>query len=313
MSAATDLQELIDSGLHLEYPDVLLQDAVHTFVVVSYLDAKVLKCAFPCRHLDPYQTALAVLSEHLSAFQNLITRLASIQSHYEVIRKVIREYLPSEKKNFEIATVASLFTPDVVEALKPFLYSYMLLVLIAAEDSSARHNCFSGSIVTSSIKSGLPIGLLDRCCEIFSHVDDFSFRFLLEDLAEPFIKAAFQHKIEELITDDYSTSFVKPLVAYMERIVNCEWFSKINHVDEGSSFRTARLVYDAFYRVRKPELFRIMMDYPDSRPAILDLKQYLLETNSLQSLIDTLTKEVRDLSLLNTLHLKNFPSLALNV
>uniref|UniRef100_A0A5K3FBE7 Vacuolar protein sorting-associated protein 72 homolog n=1 Tax=Mesocestoides corti TaxID=53468 RepID=A0A5K3FBE7_MESCO len=294
MAIIGGLQAFVESGLHSEYPVVLLESALHTLRSTCYLDADALKAAYSRPDLDPFQTAVCVLSEHLKVFLNLFQRLHEIQEHAGAICRLIHRHLPSEIHHFEVAAVASLFTPDVHHSLEPFLYAYMLLELNAAESDTPDYNCFFESIVTSKLSTQLPSDLAEQCRHIFSlGPSEFSLHFLLEDLVKPFIESAFLHKTEELILNEYTSSFIGPLRDYLAHVVEKSWLKRINHIKTQSNPLTPQLAYTTYYCVRRQELFRVMMDYPESRPAVMDLKAYLMETHALQDLIDALGKEVR--------------------
>lgn len=293
MSVSAEIQGFVDSSLHNDYPGVFLEVAVDSLITSSKLDVATMNRVFQGSELDPFQTALAVFSDYLPIFTQLICRLQEIKSNFLEIYRVVADNVPSCVDQFVASAVASLFAPDVLSGITPFLNGYLLLELIDAEDACPEQNCFSDSVVTGTLTTRLPSNLLETCRLVFVDTEDFSLRFLLEDLIDRFACAAFLHKTDELITNDYSNSYLQRLELYKEHIMIATWYSKINHISPTAQWKSSDFVYTTFYRVRKPELFRIMMDYPDSHPAIQDLNRLIKKTNHLQDIIISLSKEVR--------------------
>ena len=187
--------------------------------------------------------------------------------------------------------MGGVFTPDVYRTLKPFLYAYLLLELNAAEQEMQQINCFVDSAATARLKRKFTLNdLVQQCRGVFT-AEEFSLKFLLEDLVGAFAESAFMHKAKELVEGLYSTSFLAPLETYEEGVMRGVWLPRVT--TNGTSCPwSAQLVYTTYYEVRKGEIFCIMMDYPDSHPTVMDLKTYLMKTRALQDLINDLNKEV---------------------
>lgn len=297
VTQAGELLELVESGFHKEYPEVFVECALHNLRKVCLPDLDSLKSLYSpkSKSLDPFQDATSLLSQHRSAFLKVFQWLNRVQANTQSLQKLIAEqFAISPFSDFKISVIGSLFTPDIFKVLKPYLYAYLLLELTSAEDEVPREeNCFEASAATAQLAADGPISsLVESCRELFSPTAPFSFRFLLEDLIAPFAESAFLCKTRELIEGCYTKFFLEPLKAYEERVMKAIWLPRVLESMSSCIPWNTQLVYVTFYGVRKSELFCIMMDYPESHPAVMDLKAYLMETRSLQSLIDSMSKEV---------------------
>ncbi|KAM7536379.1 hypothetical protein Aperf_G00000086197 [Anoplocephala perfoliata] len=292
-----ELVELVESGLHKEYPEVFVECALHNLRMVCIPDFESLKSLYSpkSRSLDPFQVATNLLSQNRLVFLKFFQWLHHVQANIHSLQKLIAEhYDASPFSDFRISVIGGLFTPDVFKVLKPYLYAYLLLELTSAEDEVPRaENCFEASATTAQLAGDGPFsGLVESCRELFSPTAPFSLRFLLEDLVAPFAESAFLRKTRELIEGCYTKSFLEPLKTYEERVMKGIWLPRVLESISSCVPWNTQLVYATFYDVRRAELFCIMMDYPESHPAVMDLKAYLMETRALQSLIDSLSKEV---------------------
>ncbi|KAL5104928.1 Radixin [Taenia crassiceps] len=299
MSSASELHELVQSGLHVEYPSVFVDCALHHLRSICTPAFKELKADYPsATSIDPFEHAICMLSDHLPTFIRLFQWFHLVQVNTQSLYRLIAHHLPSSPhlSHFEVAVVGGLFTPDVYRTLEPYLYAYLLLELNTAEQATSRHNCFEDSPSTARLFARLSSAvtdLVEQCRGVFAS-EEFSLRFLLEDLVGPFAESAFLHKTRELVEGRYTKSFLEPLQDYVEHVMFKTWLPRVFPVTSFSESCpwSSQLVYTTFYSVRRSELFSIMMDYPDSHPTVMDLKAYLMETRALQDLIDTLSKEV---------------------
>ncbi|KAL5966336.1 Anaphase-promoting complex subunit 2 [Taenia solium] len=295
MTSASELYELVQSGLHVEYPSVFVDCALHHLCSTCTPAFGELKSDYPSvSSMDPFDHAVCMLSDHLPAFVRLFQWFHLVQVNTQSLYRLIAHHLPSSPhpSHFEVAVVGGLFTPDVYRTLEPYLYAYLLLELNAAEQVTPQHNCFEDSPATARLLARLPTAatdLIEQCRGVFA-AEEFSLRFLLEDLVSPFAESAFLHKTRELVEGRYTMSFLEPLQEYVKHVMFETWLPRVFIC--ASCPWSSQLVYTTFYTVRRSELFSIMMDYPDSHPTVMDLKAYLVETRALQDLIDTLSKEV---------------------
>ncbi|EUB58915.1 Vacuolar protein sorting-associated protein [Echinococcus granulosus] len=296
---ASELHELIQSGLHIEYPSVFVDCALHHLRSNCTPAFGEIKTDYQtAASMDPFEHAVCMLSDHLPAFIRLFQWFHLVQVNTQSLYNLIAHHLPPSPhlSHFKVAVVGGVFTPDVYRTLKPYLYAYLLLELNAAEQVASQYNCFEDSSVTARLLARLSTAAIDleeQCRGVFA-TEEFSLRFLLEDLVGPFAESAFLHKTRELVEGRYATSFLEPLDNYVEHVMFETWLPRVFSLTSScaSCPWSSQLVYTTFYSVRRSELFTIMMDYPDSHPAVMDLKAYLMETRALQDLIDTLSKEV---------------------
>ncbi|VDM22570.1 unnamed protein product [Hydatigera taeniaeformis] len=299
MTPASELFELVQSGLHIEYPSVFVECALHHLCSTCIPAFRELKTDYPtASDVDPFEHAVCMLSDHLPAFIRLFQWFQLVQVNTQSLYRLIAQNLPSspQRSCFEVAVVGDLFTPDVYHTLKPYLYAYLLLELNAAEQETSEHNCFEDSLTTARLLVRLSTSvtdLIEQCRGVFA-AEEFSLLFLLEDLVVPFAESVFLHKTRELMEGHYTVSFLEPLHDYVEHVMFKAWLPRVFRITSScaSCPWSSQLVYTTFYSVRRSELFSIMMDYPDSHPTVMDLKAYLMETRALQDLIDTLSKEV---------------------
>lgn len=300
MTPGSELCELVQSGLHIEYPSVFVDCALHQLCSTCTPAFRELKADYPSApSVDPFENGVCMLSDHLPTFVRLFQWFHFVQVNTQSLYRLIAHHLPSSPhlSHFEVAVVGSLFTPDIYRTLEPYLYAYLLLELNAAEQATSQHNCFEDSPATARLLARLSTAakdLVEQCRGVFA-AEEFSLLFLLEDLVGPFAESAFLHKTRELVEGHYNMSFLKPLQDYEEHVLLETWLPRVFHVTSpcASCPWGSQLVYTTFYSVRRSELFSIMMDYPDSHPTVMDLKAYLMETRALQDLIDTLSREVR--------------------
>lgn len=298
VTEAGELVELVESGLHKEYPEVFVECALHNLRAVCIPDFETLKSLYTSesRSLDAFQHATIFLSKQRSAFMKLFQWLDRVQSNAQNLRALISEHFEiSPFSDLTISVTGVLFTPDVFEVLKPYFYSYLLLELISSErEVPAEYNCFKESQTTAEfLKDESMDNLVKVCRELFSPNASFSFRFLLEDLVASFAESAFIRKTRELIGGCYTKSFLESLKLYEEKVMRETWLPRVLDYSRSSSVPwNGQLVYTTYFEVRRPELFNILMDYPQSHPSVIDLKTYLRETRCLQNLIDPLNREI---------------------
>ena len=295
MIIVPELDELVQSGLHTEYPGVFIDCVLHHLCSSCSAAFEPLKTAYPdSPGLDPFEHAMAILSEHLPIFQRVFQWFSLVQTDTQSLLQLISQHLTSRShlSRFKVAVVGGVFTPDVYRILKPYLYAYLLLELNAAEQEMSQVNCFEDSVSTAGLKSKFTLSdLIQQCRGVFT-AEEFSLKFLLEDLVGTFAESAFLHKTKELVEGLYTTSFLAPLETYEEAVMRGVWLPRVTTARTPCLW-SSQLVYTSFYEVRKGELFCIMMDYPDSHPTVMDLKTYLMKTRALQDLINDLSKEVR--------------------
>ncbi|VUZ41200.1 unnamed protein product [Hymenolepis diminuta] len=296
VTEAGELVELVKSGLHKEYPEVFVECALHNLRTVCIPDFETLKPLYTpeSRSLDAFQHATSFLSKQRPAFMKLFQWLDRVQSNTQNLQALISEHFEiSPFSDLTISVTGVLFTPDVFEVLKPYLYTYLLLELISSEEEvPGEYNCFKESQTTAEfLKDGSLDNLVKVCRELFSPNASFSFRFLLEDLVASFAESAFIWKTRELIGGCYTKSFLESLKLYEEKVMRETWLPRVLDYS-GSAPWNGQLVYTTYYEVRRPELFTILMDYPQSHPSVIDLKTYLMETRCLQNLIDPLNREI---------------------
>nr|CDS33033.2 radixin [Hymenolepis microstoma] len=298
VTEAGELVELVESGLHKEYPEVFLECALHNLRTLCIPDFETLRSLYTpeSKSLNLFQHAISLLSKHRSAFMKMLQWLHCVQSNTQALQALMSEHFEvSPFSDLKISVIGGLFTPDVYKVIEPYLYSYLLLELISAErEVPVEYNCFKESKTTAELlKDGSTSSLLKVCHELFSPNASFSLLFLLENLVVSFAESAFIYKTKELIGGCYTKSFLESLKLYEEKVMRETWLPRVlDHPGSSSVPWNTHLVYSTYYEVRRPELFSILIDYPESHPSVMDLKTYLMGTRCLQNLIDPLSKEI---------------------
>lgn len=308
VTTADDLTDLIESGLCETYPEVFVECALFNLRKVCISDFEALKSAYLAdkKSLDPYQHARCLLTKERPALMQAFNWLHSTQRNIRELQSATcHAFVDSPFKDFKIAIIGSLFTPDVYEVLKPHLYAYLLLEVLSAEEAvPSDWNCFKELKSTGELLQDASLNdLLAGCRELFSSSALFSFSFLLEDLISPFIESAFISKTRELIGGCYTKPFLASLKTYEKKVLRKSWLPGVlDCTTPLSPPWSSQLVCSTFFEVRRKELYAILLDYPQTHAAVMDLKAYLLETHCLQNLIDPLSLDVSSKLLQSGVH-----------
>lgn len=285
------LEELVNSGLHKEFPEVFLEDALNLFQSASSFD-NLTPCAklFP-NSIDGYHTSLLIFSKYSDKLLAVLSQLQSIQRTFELIQDVFEHSLPKERAYFQLAAIAAVFPTNIRTALKPFLKAYLLLELLDSEMSNPAYSPFEQP---SSCSLQAHTAHLELGRSVFVANSRLSLKFLLRDLWLPFIKSTFYHRMADLISGVFTESFVQRLQEYLEFVVVKGWLRNIGVKPKSASAALLpNLLFETYYAVRRQELFSIMIEYPESHPSLLDLRLCFQNAKLLQDLIDELGHEVR--------------------
>ncbi|KAL7057615.1 hypothetical protein AAHC03_016797 [Spirometra sp. Aus1] len=289
--SVVSLEEFVASGLHKEFPEVFLEDALHLFQSASPLTDLISYAEGLPNCIDGYHTSLLILTKYSDKLLAVISQLQSIQRTFELIQGVFEHNLPEQAPHFQLAAIAAVFPANIRTALKPFLKAYLLLELLDSERSNPAHNPFDEppSCSPQAHTAHLELG---RC--VFATHSRLSLRFLLRDLWLPFLKSAFYHRMVNLISGVFTESFVQRLQEYLEFVIVRDWLRNIGiKANSASAAIPPNLLFETYYSVRKQELFSIMIEYPESHPSLLDLRLCFQNAKLLQDLIDELGHEVR--------------------
>nr|VZI38799.1 unnamed protein product [Spirometra erinaceieuropaei] len=289
--SVVSLEEFVASGLHKEFPEVFLEDALHLFQSASPLTDLISYAEYLPSCIDGYHTSLLILTKYSDKLLAVISQLQSIQRTFELIQGVFEHNLPEQAPHFQLAAIAAVFPANIRTALKPFLKAYLLLELLDSERSNPAYNPFDEPL-SCSLQAHTAQLELGRC--VFATHSRLSLRFLLRDLWLPFLKSAFYHRMVNLISGVFTESFVQRLQEYLEFVIVRDWLRNIGiKANSASAALPPNLLFETYYSVRKQELFSIMIEYPESHPSLLDLRLCFQNAKLLQDLIDNLGHEVR--------------------
>ncbi|XP_067004982.2 anaphase-promoting complex subunit 2 [Anabrus simplex] len=115
---------------------------------------------------------------------------------------------------------------------------------------------------------------------------------LLERLAGEVISSLLHHKIESYVEDSckgsFDTSHIGSLESWLETVV-MKWLTRVyksGSVDNSNeahvrkfTYKLYHFLYETYTRTRIEQLFNIIIEYPDSQPAVEDLRICLQKTD----------------------------------
>ncbi|XP_044760481.1 anaphase-promoting complex subunit 2 isoform X2 [Coccinella septempunctata] len=109
-------------------------------------------------------------------------------------------------------------------------------------------------------------------------------------------------RIKEICEGDLKESYIENLEKWLNEII-LKWLSKTCALEEGVSaddklqvFHRTILsdhLYSSYTKHRINQLFKIIIEYPDSLPVLQDIKEWLPKTNLRRYFIDTLKREMK--------------------
>ncbi|KAL3312830.1 Anaphase-promoting complex subunit 2 [Cichlidogyrus casuarinus] len=106
-----------------------------------------------------------------------------------------------------------------------------------------------------------------------------------------------KHIAQSCENASFNDRLLPELLDYFQKHVIEGWlnskFSSLPVFENLKKLITSRVVYRNFYEFRESDLFSIIIDYPDSKPALLDIKDCLNAIPIRNELIEHLTHEVQ--------------------
>ncbi|KER22558.1 hypothetical protein T265_09389 [Opisthorchis viverrini] len=194
---------------------------------------------------------------------------------------------PTSSVLYELqSSISSVILPVPVRThIEVLLELYLGLELEAAEADRGDSNVFS---------SVLSVELDEAKTELLQMGPT-----LLPSVCFRFVKAALTHRIRALCFGNYSEHFLDRILLYNKDIIHNRWLSTLfPSVSSGShkqlsSQLSDELIYQLLFEVRKPDIFSLIIEFPDSVPALLDLGKCLDHVSFRQDLITHLTEGVR--------------------
>ncbi|VDP96486.1 unnamed protein product [Trichobilharzia regenti] len=191
--------------------------------------------------------------------------------------------------------VASLLISiDAEVLLQPLWYTYLCLELESAEADTEESNIFSTVICPDVTGEKMQVLSLARN---FTHNNSLvNWNNLYRRLCIPYTKEALLYRTKLLCSENYSERFLSSIIKYKDCILKEVFLprlfsSKCDTLDISLELSDV-VVYSAFYSVHKPDMFSLVIEYPDSVAALMDLGKCLDHLPVRQDLIAHLTKEV---------------------
>ncbi|CAH8560638.1 unnamed protein product [Schistosoma turkestanicum] len=179
--------------------------------------------------------------------------------------------------------------------LQPVWYSYLCLELESAEMDAEDSNIFSSVICPNITDRKIQILLSAR--NLTQNNSLVSWNNLYRHLCAPFIKKALSYRTKLLCSENYSERFLNSIINYkncvLKKVLIPRLFSRKNDIHAISSELSDEIVYKTFYLVHKPDMFSLVIEYPDSVAALMDLGKCLDHLPIRQDLITHLTGEVQ--------------------
>ncbi|KAF5398952.1 Anaphase-promoting complex subunit 2 [Paragonimus heterotremus] len=195
------------------------------------------------------------------------------------------------------STVCSVMFPSHTRShITPLLEVYLCLELESSEATNEQYNPFSSILTYGSDNEKLKLietgRLLAKPGQFFNLVQPYFHAFM------PYARGALMHRIRLLCSDNYSEHFLDSILQYKDEIVKKTWLSRVFN-DNPTELKLLShqfsddLIYQLFYDVRKPDIFSLIIEFPDSVAALLDLGKCLEHISFRQDLIVHLTEGVK--------------------
>ncbi|GAA57494.1 anaphase-promoting complex subunit 2 [Clonorchis sinensis] len=206
---------------------------------------------------------------------------------------------PNSSVLYELqSAISSVILPMPVRThIEVLLELYLGLELEAAEADRDDSNVFSSVLPveldeakTELLQMGRKLNCPDQWLTLATLLPSVCFRF---------VKAALTHRIRALCSGNYSEHFLDRILLYNKEIIHNRWLSTLfPSVSSGShkqlsSQLSDELIYQLLFEVRKPDIFSLIIEFPDSVPALLDLGKCLDHVSFRQDLITHLTEGVK--------------------
>ncbi|VDP27287.1 unnamed protein product [Schistosoma mattheei] len=179
--------------------------------------------------------------------------------------------------------------------LQPLWHSYLCLELESAEMDTEESNIFSSIICPNITDRKMQILLSAR--NLTHNHSLVSWNNLYRHLCAPYIKEALSYRTKLLCSENYAERFLDSIIKYknyvLKKVLIPRLFSRKIDIHDINSELSDEIVYKTFYLVHKPDMFSLVIEYPDSVAALMDLGKCLDNLPIRQDLITHLTEEVQ--------------------
>lgn len=266
--------------------------------------------------VNRFSDFISLISLDLFDFNNLssdcyiFTLLCTFVDILEDLNRWLKVYLPeivqftnssdllsdSTYKSNVVRTVDAVIFSNVYvkEKIDVILNAFLCLVLEDCELQVNGHNVFAEVLPPSTDSDKQSI--LKRCQELNNTECIIPLHWFYEHLVFEFSKQALSRRIHLLCKENYSKRFLNDVLDYKNTILVKSWTPRLFLPTSSrrliNKLLTDELVCDTFYHSRKIDIFSLVIEYPDSVSALLDLGQCMTCSPFRQDLINHLSKEV---------------------
>ncbi|CAH8435157.1 unnamed protein product [Dicrocoelium dendriticum] len=252
-----------------------------------------------CRPVPQSHSAIIMLRSFFDLCIQLNTTIAETLCTICEVFSLDELHTASPELQDEIHSIVSsiVIPPHTRDQVDLLLYVYLCLELEAAELECDQYNVFSSVLTVEQCEAKQRLLHLGR--QLNLPRQPFTLSPCCKQLFVPYAKTALTHRIKLLCAQSYSEHFLDPLLKYKNAIMKKFW---LLNVFSGESKHEQRilasqlpdeLVYQLFYEVRKPDLFSLIIEFPDSMAALQDLGKCLDHVSFRHDLITHLTECIR--------------------
>ncbi|XP_018654487.1 putative anaphase-promoting complex subunit [Schistosoma mansoni] len=235
----------------------------------------------------------------LCLFIKLIDNLNDELSAY--LGSILDSSLESIMNDNRIMSDVQCLVTSVLSSLKcenflqPLWHSYLCLELESAEMDTEESNIFSSIICPNITDRKMQILLSAR--NLTHNRSLITWNNLYRHLCAPYIKEALSYRTKLLCSENYTERFLDSIIKYkncvLKKVLIPRLFSRKSDIHEINAELSDEIVYKTFYLVHKPDMFSLVIEYPDSVAALMDLGKCLDHLPIRQDLITHLTEEVQ--------------------
>ncbi|CAH8606213.1 unnamed protein product [Heterobilharzia americana] len=286
--------------------DIFLEQVVY-FLQTSSLTSKLITLAEECSSIEVASTVN--LYHTLDDDNDLLRLLCLLINLSSDLNNELAVYLGSfcdssletlvnDNKMFsEIQCIVTslLRSFDARSLLQPLWHSYLCLELESAEADTEESNIFS-SVICSNV-TDRKMQVLSLARNLTRNNSLVSWNNLYRHLCVPYLKEALLYRTKLLCSENYSEHFLSSIIKYknyiLKKVLVPRLFPRRSDIREISAELSDEIVYEAFYSVRKPDMFSLIIEYPDSMAALMDLGKCLDHLPVRQDLITYLKEEVQ--------------------
>ncbi|TNN07029.1 Anaphase-promoting complex subunit 2 [Schistosoma japonicum] len=217
------------------------------------------------------------------------------------LQSIFKSGLELVMNNSKIMSEIQCIVTSVLSSLKcenllqPIWHSYLCLELESAENDSEELNVFS-TVICPNI-TDRKVQILSSARNLTHNNSLVSWSALYRHLCAPYIKEAISYRTKLLCSENYSEQFLNSIIKYkncvLKKVLIPRLFSRKDDIREISTQLSDEIIYKTFYLVHKPDMFSLVIEYPDSVAALMDLGKCLDHLPIRQDLITHLTEEVQ--------------------